>query len=316
MPRVIAFCLGAFGLINAAGGMVWSRWDANIWWIDLHEFPGGFVRPAVALVCALLIGFAFAPAMGTPRRFATLAALGGLLIVCVCNAVDFWMLLHRGEIRAGVPVPLSAVVAAALCWIGVCVTRRGCAKPLRWRVALPAALLCLLGFPLAQMFFFGKTDYRRSADAAVVFGARVYADGSASTALSVRVWTACELYRLGLVKTLILSGGPGDGAVHETEAMRALALKWGVPDERLVLDRSGVNTRATLAFTREFVARGEARRVLAVSHFYHLPRIKLESQRLDCEVWTVPAYEVYTLRKLPLLMAREVAALWKYYVWA
>jgi hypothetical protein len=31
-------------------------------------------------------------------------------------------------------------------------------------------------------------------------------------------------------------------------------------------------------------------------------------------VYTVPAREKYTLTKLPLLMAREVAAVWVYYV--
>ena len=55
-------------------------------------------------------------------------------------------------------------------------------------------------------------------------------------------------------------------------------------------------------------------RVLAVSHFYHLPRVKLESQRLGMEVLTVPAKESYTISKMPVLVAREVAALWKYYL--
>ena len=62
---------------------------------------------------------------------------------------------------------------------------------------MAVAFACLAIFPLAQMFFFGKTDYRRPADAAVVLGARVYADGRLSDALADRVRTACQLYRDG-----------------------------------------------------------------------------------------------------------------------
>jgi len=57
------------------------------------------------------------------------------------------------------------------------------------------------------------------------------------------------------------------------------------------------------------------RRVLVVSHFYHLPRLKLTYQRLGQEVWTVPAHESFVLRQMPVLIAREVLALWVYYLW-
>ena len=50
------------------------------------------------------------------------------------------------------------------------------------------------------------------------------------------------------------------------------------------------------------------RRVLAVSHGFHLPRIKLACQRQSCEVYTVHARESYVLRALPYSLAREVLA--------
>jgi uncharacterized SAM-binding protein YcdF (DUF218 family) len=148
----------------------------------------------------------------------------------------------------------------------------------------------------------------------VVFGARVYADGEPSVALSDRVLTACRLYRVALVKKLIFSGGPGDGAVHETQAMRRLALDAGVRDEDILLDDRGLNTRATVANTTPMFRRNGIRRVLAVSHFYHLPRIKLSYQRAGWDVYTVPAEETYVLTRMPVLIAREVAALWVYYL--
>ena len=50
------------------------------------------------------------------------------------------------------------------------------------------------------------------------------------------------------------------------------------------------------------------------SEFYHLPRIKLAYQRAGWDVFTVPAKESYLLRQMPYNMAREVAAMWVYYL--
>jgi vancomycin permeability regulator SanA len=174
--------------------------------------------------------------------------------------------------------------------------------------------VCLAGFPFAQMCCFGLTDYRREANAAVVFGARVYADGRLSLALADRVQTACTLYRDGLVRKVILSGGPGDGETHETEAMRRLALELGVAADDIMVDEAGVNTEATVRNTCAMFEQERVRRVIAVSHFYHLPRIKLAYARQGREVYTVPADETRVLMRLPWYMAREVAALWVYYL--
>jgi vancomycin permeability regulator SanA len=183
-----------------------------------------------------------------------------------------------------------------------------------WFQIMAVACSCAVCFTVAQMLFFGKTDYRRPADAAVVLGARVYADGRLSDALADRVRTACQLYRDGLVRRLIFSGGPGDGTIHETEAMKRAAIGLGVKAENIWLDKTGVNTQATVRNTEALLQECHASRVLVVSHAYHLPRVKLAYQRDGWDVFTVPARESYFLRQMPYNMAREVAALWVYYL--
>ena len=111
--------------------------------------------------------------------------------------------------------------------------------PKQTLAAIAVCCSCLVAFPLLQMCCFGKTDYRRKADVAVVLGARVYADGRLSDALADRVRTACELYRGGWVRKLLFSGGPGDGSVHETEAMKRMAVGLGVSPKDILLDGSG-----------------------------------------------------------------------------
>src|ERR1051325_11291830 len=86
-----------------------------------------------------------------------------------------------------------------------------------------------------------------------------------------------------------MSGGPGDGATDEPTAMARLAQELGVSRESIILDRAGLTTRASITNTAAICRDQRLSRVLAVSHFYHLPRIKLEASRADLDLCTVPA---------------------------
>jgi uncharacterized SAM-binding protein YcdF (DUF218 family) len=254
--------------------------------------------------------------MGRLRRTITLGAAAGLLLIALCDVGRFYVLVAGGRVQSAFPVPLSLLVALALGGVLLDVISN---RPGRggWREsALCAAGLAalLVAFPLAQMLCFGKTDYRRPADAIVVFGARAYASGRPSDALADRVRTACDLYHDGYASRLIFSGGPGDGEITEPEAMRRFACSLGVPAEAIILDEQGVNTDATVRNTCGLFRVFGLRRVLAVSHFYHLPRVKMCYQRHGAVVYTVPARESYMLTKMPYLIAREVVALWFYYL--
>lgn len=283
--RTVAFALGVFTLLNLISG-------DNVWWIDVRPLP----EPILALPGLVLLHHAI-----RPGRFRRLVAITVLLLIGAVgwNAVRF----HAGgAYEPGVPLPFSVLVIASLLLV------LKAPRTKRPRLAAAVTLLALgVGFPVAQVFFFGKTSYARPADAIVVFGARCYADGRPSLTLADRVRTGCRLYREGYAPRLVLSGGPGDGATHETGAMRALARREGVPDEAIVVDRDGVNTQAT-------VDNSPPGRLLAVSHFYHLPRIKLAYRRAGRQAFTVPAEQTRRVPQTPRLVAREVAAFWVYYL--
>ena len=312
--RAVALFVGAFGTANVVAGWVEPSLDANLWWVDLRALPA-WLAQALTLAGALaLLGYGLRPEQGKRLRwFAIPLVLGALW-----NSAVFWRLLAEGRVRSGAPLPMSLLVAGALGFVVWAAGRRP-AKPRGGRLPRAAALLALtavvaLGFTVAQMICFGKTDYRRAADAVVVFGAGVRPGGAPSMALADRVRTAVGLYRAGLARKLIFSGGPGPGDVHETEAMRRLAEEAGVAPADILTDRAGLNTRATVRNTLPLLRRLGARRTLAVSHFYHLPRVKLAYRHEGVEVFTVPAEESRTLALLPYYMAREVAALWTYYL--
>ena len=96
--------------------------------------------------------------------------------------------------------------------------------------------------------------------------------------------------------------------------MRDMAVKAGVPEEDVIVDSSGANTEATVRNSIPFFGLEPRSRVLAVSQFYYLPRIKLAYQRAGWNVLTVPAGTSTPIKETPYLVAREIPAYWVYYL--
>ena len=307
--RGLALFLGGFALLGLLAKQRVPGFDPNLWWVDLRALPDVCADLLVGMLAVLLLVWGVCRRIGTAARVALFALVTFFLAATLVNAAVYWALLAQGHIHSSVPVPLSLLFGVGLFFIAFHIRQDTARGLLLLRLAACAA--CAIAFPLLQVLGFGKTDYRRQADIAVVFGARAYADGSPSDALGNRVRTACELYQQGLVRQLVFSGGPGDGAIHETESMRRLAVQLGVPDSAIVRDEAGLNTAATLRNTRSLLAGKSA---MAVSEFYHLPRIKLAATVAGIDVLTVPARPIHWSRQLPLSnMLREIPAFWLYY---
>ncbi|MCA9599713.1 MAG: YdcF family protein [Myxococcales bacterium] len=289
------------------------------WWLSFYGAPWAAAAWTLA-AAALLTAFSLWPTAPEWRRRATLSVLAVGAAVAVWDGVSFYRVLASGTVRSSWPVPLSVFVAVGLLLLFRSV-HRGVPAALEGRTARVAYVSGFAGtaivLAVGQMVCFGATDYRRDADAVVVLGARVYADGTPSLALADRVRTASRLMLEKRAPLLIVSGGPGDGGAHETDAMRTLAIEMGVPASAIVVDRDGIDTDHTADDTARILHQrlpaSDARpTVLAVSHGYHLPRVKLALEGAGLTAYTVPAKETRTLVRLPLYMAREVIAFWAY----
>lgn len=321
VSRGVAMFLGAFSLLNLAAQLRYPGFDANIWWIDLRALPAPAARGLLSLVAVLLICFAIRPHAGRFRWWPTFASLLTLLGISLTNTARYYELLRGGQILGGTLLPyslhiaacLSVVLAGVLCGPSAGGQHRS-SRGSTLRLMALTVFLCMVAFPLAQMMCFGPTDYRRPADAAVVFGCKVDGNGRASDALTDRVHTACDLYDAGLVKTLIFSGGPGEGSTTEPDAMKQLALQRGVPNDAIILDPAGLSTEATVTQSAQMFSTHNVATALAVSHDYHLPRIKLCYRRAGIDVLTVPARETVRLKNRPWFLLREIAALWACYL--
>lgn len=312
--RGLALFFGLFSLANEVGWLLNGRHTQDIWWIDLSVLPRGLAVGFGVAAASLLVALAIRPRTSRVRRYATAAACAALAVVAAANATTFYLVWHAGKIAPGVIFPASFLWAAAFAWLAY----RAYAAPGTRKRANPVGVgavvvVLAIAFPLVQMVFFGTTDYRRPADAAVVLGAKVHANGSLSTSLEDRVRTGVDLYREGLVRRLIMSGGVGDSGVDEGMAMRRRAMELGVPDDAIVVDHLGVNTDATVARTKAMFGDLGIRRVLVVSQSWHLPRVKLAYLKSGWDVRTVPAGASTPIRQTPYLMAREIPAFWTYW---
>lgn len=310
LARGMAIFVSSFTTLNL---LAWWRrgFDANQWWIDFRPFPRGLEIVLLCTMSLLLIAWAIRPVCSKWRRASLILVLLALLVISALNARTFFRLRAQGQIASPLVVPFSMVVMGMLGVMLRAVARPP--RPMCWRWAIGAGAACALLFPLLQVGAYGMTDYRRHADAILVFGARAYASGAPSDALEDRVLTAIELYHQGYAPRLIFSGGPGDGPFTEAQVMRRIALQAGVPDAAIIMDDAGLTTDAAVQNTARTLGRGKS--LLAVSHGWHLPRIKLRCQRAGLVAYTVPADERgQPLRQTPYQIAREVPALWLYYL--
>lgn len=340
VARGLALFFAMFSLLNLLSERV-SRpgvdasFDTSQWWINFYPLPAMVQWVALVIVTVFLLGYALRPRCASWRRRATMIILELFMVIAIWDAFVYYWLLGSHALYGGPWLAFSFLVLAGLrcIWRSLANHNRG-PKPGH---AIPiigcTVFACAVVFPLAQMWCFGRTDYRRQCDAVVVFGAGVRPDGTPSQALEDRVNLACQLYNEHLVGDdhwtgkLIFTGGQGpDEPRNEVDVMRDLALAAGVPDKAIILDPHGDNTAASIAHTGAIFQKLARQKnenalihgwptgpltIMAVSHFWHLPRIKMTYQRDLRTVRTVPVRR--ELVSTPKYMAREVVALWKYY---
>jgi len=121
---------------------------------------------------------------------------------------------------------------------------------------------------------------------AIVFGAGVWPDGRLSDVLADRVQTAVELYRLGKVKKLLLSGDNRFVYYNEPKHMREYALAQGVPAEDIVLDYAGRRTYDSCYRALHIFGVKEA---ILVTQAYHLDRALFIAEHLGLDAVGVGA---------------------------
>jgi SanA protein len=176
----------------------------------------------------------------------------------------------------------------------------------------------LVGWPWLLILW--KTHsriYRSAADVpsapvAIVFGAGLYRNGTATPVLADRVAAAVDLYRAGKVRKIILTGDNRFPEYNEPAAMINLALSLGVPEDDLIPDYAGRRTYDS-CYRARFVF--DVQQAILVSQAFHLPRAVYLCDQMGIEAVGVSAdrreYRIssrilWTLREWPACISAVV----------
>ena len=118
-----------------------------------------------------------------------------------------------------------------------------------------------------------------SADAIVVLGASVFADGTPSGILQDRLDDGIALYFAGVAPKLIMSGDNGTESYNEVRVMKQYAIAQGVPSEDIFCDHAGFSTYESM-YRAKYVF--GCQRIVVATQTYHLYRALWSAKSWGC----------------------------------
>ncbi len=188
-----------------------------------------------------------------------------------------------------------------------------------WRLISLSVVLASVLTPFFLSFYvktitssrrFTQPDQVPNEPVAIVFGAGVWADGTPTPMLADRVDGAVELYRLGRVSRILMTGDNSTPEYNEVVAMQEYAEKLGVPRQHIRLDYAGFSTYESCY--RAKVIFGVERAVL-ITQKYHLPRAVYTCNQLGVNAVGLgtPDWGKYQDDSMRFYTQREVLAVLK-----
>ena len=291
LTRPFGAALGVFILVNLALALEAPGLSVTHIWL---EAPLG--EPLLSLF-ATCLGTALVAPRAAAESITARWLLGGIFLgfalLLATTVIGFYERLAAGRIVTDFPLPMSLFVCLIL--VGELV-RVSHFRPARTRIPAPARFFfkglsiaaAFVAIHLVYIVSYGHIDFRRQADAAVVFGAKVDADGRPCTALSDRLDTAIQVYRQGLVGYLIMTGARDAGGRDEPAAMATYAVAHGIPSDRIILDPGGTNTQSSAVGCGAIARQCGFEKLLLVTQYFHCARVKLAFDRAEMPCYTVP----------------------------
>ncbi len=145
-----------------------------------------------------------------------------------------------------------------------------------------------LAYTVVEIVRQGDLDEARPADAIVVLGAAQY-NGVPSAVFGARLQHAVELYRQGIAKVLITTGGklPGD-TFTEAGTARAYAMSHGVPGAAILSEDKGRNTLESIEAVGAIMRTHHLTSAVFVSDRTHMLRVLRMATDQGMTAWGSP----------------------------
>lgn len=177
--------------------------------------------------------------------------------------------------------------------------------PLKIAGALVTLVALYAGVTFVQVWYASTRDDVQPVNAIVVLGAAQW-DGKPSPVLKARLDHAADLYRQGVAKTVVVTGGKQTGdRVSQGFAGYDYLRGEGLPDGALKVEVDGTDTYTELSATAHILDEaGLGRAVILVSDPYHAYRADAIAEEVGLQPHFSPADTGSSLGQL----ARETGA--------
>jgi uncharacterized SAM-binding protein YcdF (DUF218 family) len=165
-------------------------------------------------------------------------------------------------------------------------------------------ILSLILFLL--IFKDAKNTRPQNADVMIVLGCQIWGEGP-SEILEYRLQNALKLYKNGISKNIIVSGGQGaDEVITEAKAMKKWFVKNGVPESIIYEEDKSTNTYENLKFSKLIMDKKGFKDAVVVTSDFHVFRSLWLSKRIGIEAKGAPSKTVDYLK--PYYYVREIVS--------
>ena len=175
------------------------------------------------------------------------------------------------------------------------------------RIFLYTGLLLFLlwSFLVASIYIDSVTQQKERADAVVVMGASQW-NGRPSPALRDRLDHAYDIYRDGLVKYIVLTGGIARGdSTSESAVGKKYLVSKGVPGSIIFIEEKGHTTLESMKEVKKILSNRNIHSVIFVSHGYHLHRVRKMAEDMGIRNVRISAVSIKNDSKKIKLVLRE-----------
>ncbi|KAB8330544.1 YdcF family protein [Scytonema tolypothrichoides VB-61278] len=155
-------------------------------------------------------------------------------------------------------------------------------------LGIMSALLLVVAITAFNIYFYGSAKRVVKADAAIVLGAAVWGD-EPSPVFRERINHAINLYKRGVVHTIIFTGGVGkNDDISEAVVGKRYAMARGVRQSDILIETESHTTHQNLQNAQKVADKHDLSKFLIVSDPLHLKRAVLMAQNMGMDAYPSP----------------------------
>lgn len=172
-----------------------------------------------------------------------------------------------------------------------------------------ANLLVLTSLLLVIILFDGLKDDTQASDVGIVLGSQVLSSGRPSARLQARLDKTIALYKIGMYKHVIVSGGIGKEGFNEARVMADYLIDLGaIPRESILLDEKGNTTKDTALNSSALMTANGLNSAVVITQYFHVSRSKYSLRQAGIKTVYSAHADYFEWRDF-YSIAREVIAL-------